>query len=575
MSEERTDKGMSSRTLVLQSGELSHFESALRIVRNRFPQAELVGLVRDPCLDDLATRHPTVTFHPMPSPADGSSWNRFAPAEACVIPFDDRFGVWHWTYRTVPISAKIATVFSCNRNGRLRQYSLLGWWIDSVWACGVLRVGVLGWRAVLWVFRRLWWRIRRILSILSVFLLGGVALCLHVLDKAAFHPVRAMWSSRLPRDRKRVALFIPSLGLGGAQRQLATFLEYVDRSQWEAEVITVDTIDKFFEPLILQKGISVTRLNPHWQLYELGLLVQLVRHCYRRPCHVLHGWLHFAAAIGAIAGRLVGVQTVVGSLRSEAPGRFPWFYPPWQRPIDILTAPLHSRMIVNSNAVLRESREWAFLPDRKLVTIYNGIPCEQPPRAREEQTAALRRELQLARNCPVVGIVGRLSPEKDHATFLKAAKQVHQARPDARFMIVGGGPLLESIKGDIAQLGLQAEVRVLGGRTDTETLLSMMDVLVLTSTSEGLPNVLLEAAVAGAAIVTTAAGGAVEVVKDGETGFVVPCGDADAVADRVVALIDNPGLRARFVAAGRERIRTVFAPDRVAESVQACYAQAS
>ena len=110
-----------------------------------------------------------------------------------------------------------------------------------------------------------------------------------------------------------------------------------------------------------------------------------------------------------------------------------------------------------------------------------------------------------------------------------------------------------------------------GERRDVLALIQLMDVLVLTSITEGLPNVLLEAAASGVPIVTSAAGGASEVVVDGETGFVVPCRDSRSVADRVLELIRERSLRRKFIDAARRRVRAMFTADRFAAAVQACY----
>src|SRR6185295_340029 len=321
---------------------------------------------------------------------------------------------------------------------------------------------------------------------------------------------------------RRLLLFIPSLGVGGAQRQLVSFLEHLDRDKWEPELVTLDMPDKFFEPMVRALAVPIQYLNPQGDFCMSGIVRRLADYLRRHPCIVLHCWLHYAAALGAIAGCLAGVPTIIGSLRSERPGRFPWFYPKWRRALDILTTPLFTRLIANSAAVREENRKWALIPHHKLVTVYNGIDLAPLNVPDHERLSQLRRELGMVELAPVVGIVGRLFPEKDHATFLRAAQRIADGRPDAQFLIIGEGVLQETIRMEIKRLGLDGQVHVLGNRRDVLALIRLMDVCVLTSVSEGFPNVLLEAGAVGTAIVTTAAGGAVEIVVDGETGYVVP-----------------------------------------------------
>ena len=403
----------------------------------------------------------------------------------------------------------------------------------------------------------------------SLYVLAVAAQPLGWLKAHGAHPLSRAVARRLPAGRRRVVLFIPTMGLGGAQRQLLSFLTHLDRTQWEPELVTLNAPDKFFEPAVREMGVPITYLNPHQGYWMLGITWRLFRHLLARPCHVLHAWMHYAAMLGAIAGTFAGTPVTVGSFRSERPDRMPWFYHRWQRGVDILTARLQTRLIANSNAVCEGHRQWAFVPGRKLVTIYNGIDAGRVPD--RVQRDRLRAELHLPAGAPCIGIVGRLSPEKDHATFLRAARVIGAEKPDTRFLIVGSGPMQASIESLIVQLGLSGRAQILGERNDAQAVIAMLDVLVLTSTNEGLPNVLLEGAIAGTPVVTTAAGGAAEVVVDGETGFVVPCGDADAVARRVLDLLKDDVMKKRFVEAALDRMRTCFSAGPAAAAIQACY----
>ncbi|CAI4033182.1 membrane protein of unknown function [Nitrospira tepida] len=557
--------------LALQTGQYEHFSSAVEQAVVRYPDARLTGLIK---ADDLERARISKLFKEIIQIQDDGPLRTLyklgvTSFDYCLVPFEDRFGIQYWTFRSIPIRLGIHHIGSYNRLHRFKEAPLAIWILESLFVNTVARAIVL----VMCFGKRVWWRLRRNLSIAVLFVLAGLALLLRGLASLGLHPVKWVIEKRLPTGRRRVVLHIPSLGLGGAQRQLAIFLERIDRSLWDVEVVTVDALDKFFEPTIREQNITIHYLNPHCQLYEVGLVWQLVRYLYRRPCHVLHSWLHFSVAIGAVAGTLVGIARIIGSIRSEQPARFPWFFPPWQRAIDIVTAPLQTVIIANSNAVRHENQQWAFLPERKMVTIYNGINVQDIRPLLPEQERQLREELHLPQGTPVVGIVGRLSPEKDHITFLRAARFVIDVMPTAVFVVVGGGPLHDAIRAEIAALGLEGCVVMTGERRDVLYLIQLMDILVLTSTSEGLPNVLLEAAVCGVPTVTCAAGGASEVVVHGETGFVVPCKDPRSVADRVLDLIRDRALRQKFIDAAKARTRILFSAERFAASVEGCYCE--
>jgi len=556
------------RMLVLQTGEFEDFIAAAQAGARRYAPAELVALVKAADLSRAEAAGLFAAVHPLPGAsremADLGLWN--TPIDLCLVPFDDAWGIYHFNARRIPITQRVQTIVSCNRRGRLREYSRREWIVSTVMIC-------IGVRAVHAPLAWAWTLMpRRSLDMAALCILAAVALPLGWLKARNLHPFSRSVARRLPTGRRRVLFFIPTMGLGGTQRQLLTALKHLDRTQWDPELVMLDDPDKFFEPAVRELGVPVTYLNDRRRGYwMLPVTWRLFRHLRSRPCNVLHGWLHQAAAWAAIAGTLAGIPTIIGSLRSERPARMPWFFSRWQRGLDILTAPMQTWLIANSNAVRLEHRRWAFVPDRKLRTIYNGIDVNGASSPDGVQRSRLRADLHLPSGAPCIGMIGRLSPEKDHGTFLRAAQLIRAKQPEARFLIVGSGPVRAAIESEIRRMGLDDRVMVLGDRKDVPALLGLMEVLVLTSTTEGFPNVLLEAAAAGTPVVTTAAGGAVEVVLDGKSGFVVPCEAAAAVAERVIMLLDDPALRKRLGEASRERVRTCFSAERMTAALEACY----
>jgi len=557
------------RILVVQACPVEHFLAAVRAVARRYPQARLTGQVR---ATDLEQIRATGRFAELELLAAESDLRTAAPragqsVDLCVVPFESRLGVYHWTFRRIPLVARMPAIASYNGRGTYREWSRAGWWLNTLFMCGAVRAVH---RPALWA----WLRVRRWLDVAALFGLALVALALQGLGRLGLRPVRRARTRRSPLGRQKLVLFIPSLGLGGAQRQLVSYLTHLDRSRWEPEVVMLDLPDKFFESEARSLRVPMTYLNARYDFWMVGVIWRLARRLRAQPCQVLHCWMHYAAMLGSIAGTLAGVPTLIASLRSERPARFPWWYPKWQRGIDILTARLHTWIIGNSEAVKEDNRRWAFIPKRKLLTVYNGIDIGAASAQDGAQRQRLRAELGLPEGAAVVGTVGRLCPEKDYGTFLRAARLIGRVHPDAWFVIIGEGEQRAWIEQETERLGLSGRVLMLGGRKDVAALLELMDVFVLTSTSEGFPNVLLEAAVAGTPVVTTAAGGVVEVVVQEETGWVVPCGDAEAVAARVMGLFADPILRKRFADAALARAQRCFSAGRMAAEIQACYSRA-
>ncbi len=553
--------------MLLQAGPPEPLFEAARAAARRYPGAKLTGFVQ---AHDRQAVQATGLFAEVRC-ADELGHDeavRMAQSfELCVVPFGDRLGVRYWHARMAAYGLGIARLASHNRRDVFVEYGRLGWLWQTLLICWVFRAIH---QPALWA----WGYLRRVLDAGALFALALLTSPLHWFSTAGLHPFGRTAIRQGAHGRRRAVFFIPSLGLGGAQRQLVAILRHLDRSKWEPEVVTLDVPDKFFEPAVRALGVPLIYLNDRSDFWYVEIIWRLARRLMAHPAHVLHSWLHYAAMLGAVAGTIAGTPVVIGSLRSQRPSRFPWFYPKWQRGIDLITARVQTTIIANSQAVRDENQAWALIPDSKLLTIYNGIDetiMAHPGGAQVEQ---LRAALGIPAEAPVVGMVGRLFPEKDHATFLRAAERVIAQRPDARFIIVGEGVLRDRIAAEVRRAGLEGRVLLLGARQDVPDLLALLQVFVLTSTTEGFPNVLLEAAAAGVPTVTTAAGGAAEVVLDGSTGFVVPCGDAEQVAARVLALLDDATLRTRFAEAARDRVRTVFSAEAAARAVEACYDRA-
>jgi glycosyltransferase involved in cell wall biosynthesis len=158
----------------------------------------------------------------------------------------------------------------------------------------------------------------------------------------------------------------------------------------------------------------------------------------------------------------------------------------------------------------------------------------------------------------VVLAAGRLSPEKGFDVMVEVAGRVVREVPTAGFVLFGEGKQRAKLERRIGDLGLHRRLVLPGFATDLDVLLPAADLVVLPSYTEGLPNVALEAAAAGVAVVATAVGGTPEVVADGETGLLVPPGVPGGMADRIITLLKDDAVRARLGAAGRERMRQEF-----------------
>ncbi len=212
------------------------------------------------------------------------------------------------------------------------------------------------------------------------------------------------------------------------------------------------------------------------------------------------------------------------------------------------------------------------MPARRIGVIYNGIDLA-PFADASHHRGAVRRELGLGPDDLAIFQVGRLDPLKDHATAVRTIGRLVNRHPGARLLLVGEGPEEAAIRELVRQRDLTADVRFLGLRTDVARLLSAADLCLLTSVSEGIPLVLIEAMAAGLPVVSTNVGGVPEVVEDGRTGLLAPSADDAALADKVLRLASDPALRESMGRAGRERAGALFSERRMHEAYLRLYGE--
>jgi len=189
------------------------------------------------------------------------------------------------------------------------------------------------------------------------------------------------------------------------------------------------------------------------------------------------------------------------------------------------------------------------------------IPNATQSREEEPEPPSLARtRLGLKPSGYLVGVVGRLSPEKGHAYFIDAMAHVARSVPEVQGIIVGDGLESASLRARIKQLGLTEIVHCLGYRQDMASIYSALDLLVLPSLNEGLPNVALEAQERGCPVVGTRAGGVPEAVADGVTGLLVPPATSVPLAEAIIRLLLDTSLRSVMGQAGREFMKQQFSP---------------
>jgi glycosyltransferase involved in cell wall biosynthesis len=214
------------------------------------------------------------------------------------------------------------------------------------------------------------------------------------------------------------------------------------------------------------------------------------------------------------------------------------------------------RVICVSEAQAKKVRRAGVQPDRIRV-ICNAVRPERFERPDPAYRERLRR-MFTAPPRKIVGAAGRFSPEKGFGVLVDAAAEVLNTEPQLGFVVFGDGPLRASLARQIEALGIQERFVLTGFRPDFDKFLPHLDLMVLPSFSEGLPNVVLEALAASVPVVATAVGGTPEVIEDGKTGYLSPPGDARRLASQIVDALCDDAARQKLSAQGRARVEERF-----------------
>ena len=198
------------------------------------------------------------------------------------------------------------------------------------------------------------------------------------------------------------------------------------------------------------------------------------------------------------------------------------------------------------------------VPRRKIRIIQNGIDVTSYQRKDKVESFSLRETLGIPHEAPVIGTVGRLVDVKRQDVLIHSFSSLRKSVPSAHLILVGDGPLRSELEQLVDSLGLKDSVHFVGYQPEAWKYLHMMEVFALTSSSEGMPQAVLEASVAGIPVVASRVGGLPEVIDDGRTGILFPPGDVDSLTRSLVELSTCELKARRMGAAARTLVESKF-----------------
>lgn len=372
------------------------------------------------------------------------------------------------------------------------------------------------------------------------------------------------------RGRIKVLHLISGLQTGGAEMMLFKLLRRLNRDRCESAVVSVsdegilgERIRALGVPLyglgLAPAGLSIAGL---WRLGKVVL--------HRRP-DILQGWMYHGDLMAAVARMWIPRARVVWNVRTDAnEGVLRLRTRQVLRACCLLSRWVPDVVLFNSERSLANHRRKGYRC-RHMRVIPNGFELSEF-RPDELSRSRLRESLGLPPSTELVGMAAHYALRKDYPVFLAAAAIIARRRPGVRFVACGRGVSLENpeLASEVHRRGLQGKVLLLGERRDMPRFLAGLDVFCLASRSEGFPNVVGEAMACGVPVVATDVGDCRPIV--GDTGLIVPPGDAEALARGCLSLLEA-GLqeRQRVGLRARRRVAELYDIDRVARQYEILY----
>ncbi len=363
----------------------------------------------------------------------------------------------------------------------------------------------------------------------------------------------------------RIAHVVDSLALGGLEKLVVDLAKVQKQQGHDISVLCLSTCEGELASELRINGIDAIGLNKK-SGFSLSLLRNIACICKRKRLEVIHTHNPVANFYGAIGGRMAGVKSIVTTRHGM--GNYP--FNKKREHIFKFSSLFTDKIIFVCNTARENFIRLRLANPKKSFVVYNGVHLKNFSKSNYKDAAKIREELNIKEE-KIIGTIARLDPVKDISTLIKAAKRLLQIEKKLKFLIVGDGPeygRLQLLRDD---LGLHESILFLGKRNDIAKLLSVIDIFVLPSISEGMSLTLLEAMAAGKAIVATKVGGNPEVIVNEKTGVLVPSKNEEELASAISSLLSDSQTLFFLGVEARKRAYELFDLKKMAENYYCLY----
>jgi glycosyltransferase involved in cell wall biosynthesis len=343
---------------------------------------------------------------------------------------------------------------------------------------------------------------------------------------------------------------ISKLPVGGVENQLFMVLRKYDRGKLCPHVCSLSDKGEIGKE-IEDYGIEVIPLNKLKHRFDWTIVKDIYNLIKTRNVKIIRTHQYHANLYGRLAAWLARVPCIVASVHNvyTIDRKF------HRRLINNFLARCSDVVVAVSETVKKDVLTYDGLPDNRVRVIYNGIDTE---RFLNLDGSLIRSAFGISSEAPVVGTVGRLTLQKGQKYLLDAVSMLKEKFHQIVLLIIGDGPMRDELENHIRSLGIDKNVILLGTRRDIPQLLSAMDIFVLPSLWEGLPNALIEAMAAGKAIIATDIPPIREIINSEKIGILVPVKDSKAIGSSIELLLNNKTLTDNFGKSAKDRAFSYF-----------------
>ena len=320
--------------------------------------------------------------------------------------------------------------------------------------------------------------------------------------------------------------------------------------------------DQMVKP-IEEEGGSVTCFSASNNIKLLQQVSNVVRFCKEKDIDIIHAHLPWSAFLARMVHQKMQMPLVYTEHNIQEK------YHVLTRSLNKWTYNFQSLALGVSEDVTRSIQK-NVKPEIPVRTLLNGVNTRTFSRNEEERNR-IKDKYNIPLDSPVLGNVAVFREQKAIPVWLKAFKEINDEYPDVYGLLVGAGPKEEEVKRLVEELGLQEKVKLTGLQVNTLPYFSAMDIFMMSSAFEGLPIALLEAMSSGCAIVSTKAGGVVEVVRDGVDGLLSETGDWKNLANNVQDLLKNRNRVEELKISARKRVEEKFSLQNMVMELEVIY----